>query len=204
MHLLSSSISVIHFAYEDNSPAFYHPPEVKLKFRHVYTLTRLRPFKDTILVEVTLRHLRYTLTDVPPQSNSNSMHVLALDLPQLSTSLTRLSRITRPSFKDTILVEVTLGHLRYTLTGVPPQSNSNLMHALALDLPQLSTSLTRLSRIHFAVREPRPSFKDTILVEVTLRHLRYTLTDVPPQYSNLMHVLALVPQLSTRLRDFQG
>ena len=115
------------------------------------SLTRLsripRPsFKDTILVEVTLRHLRYTLTDVPPQSNSNSMHVLALDLPQLSTSLTRLSRITRRPFKDTILVEVTLGHLRYTLTDVPPQSNSNSMHVLALDLPQLSTSLTRLNQ----------------------------------------------------------
>src|SRR4029434_1290651 len=84
------------------------------------------PREVSVLPELALGHLRYSLTGVPPQSNSppatvpgagrgpeiGRAHVCP---PRRSSDLPRWF---------SVLPELALGHLRYSLTGVPPQSNS--------------------------------------------------------------------------------
>ncbi|PPD71904.1 hypothetical protein GOBAR_DD31195 [Gossypium barbadense] len=83
------------------------------------------PHEISVLVELILGHLRYLLTDVPPQPN----HAFMVRIHTGNQNQTRFYPFV--PHEISVLVELILGHLRYLLTDVPPQPNSqpdNVFH----------------------------------------------------------------------------
>ena len=64
---------------------------LKIKFK------RVGPHEISVLIELTLGHLRYHLTDVPPQPNSPPDYVFRADQPPEETTLNPKLTVTQAS-----------------------------------------------------------------------------------------------------------
>ena len=125
----------------------------------------------SVLTELALGHLRYHLTDVPPQSNSPPRNVLGASPPGLKDrelSLKSATRANSPHRVSRGAISVGVFHWR---PKSPPYST-----------PEMLRHNRRLESIcPFALREV------SVLTELALGHLRYHLKDVPPQSNSPPH-----------------